>query len=304
MQVQLLLQIVLSMLLFSSVALLIFSLFRAPAPTDAAPHRRVAQALGAEEGAPLFAHPVWGRPLGLALAVVQRMRIPGLRASVQRTLDAAGNPHNATPDEQIAFAVACGLAAGAGTAGLGTLLLEELPLLITVALAAGGFAAPFAALRESGQKRLTRINKALPYTLDLVALVMEAGATFREAVETVIHDDPHNELNGELRTLLAEIDLGTPRPTALQHMADRVPVDAMRSIVGAINQAESLGTPLAGILKTQSQMLRMQRGVRAEKISASASLRILVPSMLILMAVVLTVFAPILIRWVRGGLPI
>jgi tight adherence protein C len=70
-----------------------------------------------------------------------------------------------------------------------------------------------------------------------------------------------------------------------------------------VNQAEALGTPLATILKSQSSMLRMARSVRAEKLSASASLRILIPSMLILFAVVLIVLAPAIITyWLKGSI--
>ena len=51
-------------------------------------------------------------------------------------------------------------------------------------------------------------------------------------------------------------------------------------------------------------MLRMHRTVRAEKISASASLRILVPSVLILVAVVIFVFGPVLVRMMKGQLSV
>ena len=99
----------------------------------------------------------------------------------------------------------------------------------------------------------------------------------------------------------AEIEFGTPRNQALTNMADRVPLESVRSVIGAVNQAEALGTPLSEILKNQSGMLRMHRSVRAEKLSASASLRILIPSMLILMSVVLIIFGPLIIRWVESG---
>jgi hypothetical protein len=49
-------------------------------------------------------------------------------------------------------------------------------------------------------------------------------------------------------------------------------------------------------------MLRMHRGVQAEKLSASASLRILVPSVLILVSVVIIVFSPLIIRALQGEL--
>ena len=73
------------------------------------------------------------------------------------------------------------------------------------------------------------------------------------------------------------------------------------ALSATLNQAETLGTPLSQILKVQSSMLRMNRSVRAEKLSASASLRILIPSMLILMAVVLVVFSPFIIRRWHSG---
>ena len=81
----------------------------------------------------------------------------------------------------------------------------------------------------------------------------------------------------------------------------RIPLDSLRSVIGAVNQAEKLGTPLSSILKVQAEMLRMHRSVRAEKLSASASLKILIPSMLILLAVVLVIGAPMIIRFIVQG---
>ena len=72
--------------------------------------------------------------------------------------------------------------------------------------------------------------------------------------------------------------------------------------MAAIIQAEKLGSPLADVLKQQASLLRLQRSVRAEKLAAAASVRILVPSMLILLSVVLAVFSPVIIRAVKGEL--
>jgi tight adherence protein C len=106
----------------------------------------------------------------------------------------------------------------------------------------------------------------------------------------------------ELNTVLAEIELGTVRSQALRNLADRIPLDGLRSIIAAVIQAEGLGTPLSAVLKQQADLLRLQRSVRAEKLAAAASVRILVPSLLILISVVLTVFAPVIIRAVKREL--
>jgi tight adherence protein C len=118
----------------------------------------------------------------------------------------------------------------------------------------------------------------------------------------VIREDPNHPFNVELNTLLAEVDLGTTRALALVNLSSRIPLETLRSIVAAITQAESLGTPLSGVLKEQADLMRLQRSVRAEKLAAAASVRILLPSLLILMSVVLAVFAPIIIRALKGEL--
>ncbi len=135
-----------------------------------------------------------------------------------------------------------------------------------------------------------------------IALAMGAGATFTEAVRTVIREDPKHPFNVELNTVLAEVELGTTRQQALRNMADRVPLESLRSIVASIIQAEGLGTPLSDVLKGQATLMRLQRSVRAEKLAAAASVRILVPSLLILVSVVLTVFGPVIIRAIKGEL--
>ena len=142
----------------------------------------------------------------------------------------------------------------------------------------------------------------MPYTLDLVSLAMGAGATFTEAVRTVVREDPEHPFNVELNTVLAEVGLGTTRQQALRNMIDRIALESLRSIVAAIIQAEALGSPLSDVLKGQADLMRLQRSVRAEKLAAQASVRILLPGVLILVSVVLTIFAPLIILAVRGEL--
>ena len=178
----------------------------------------------------------------------------------------------------------------------GGLLLLFLPTMSVV-----GFLIPLFVLSSSATRRARRIGKQLPYTLDLIALVMASGSSFTEAVETLIRDDPEDDLNQELAFSLSEMEYGTTRAQALMNLGVRIPLDSLRSVIGAVNQAEKLGTPLSSILKVQAEMLRMHRSVRAEKLSASASLKILVPSMLILLAVVLVIGAPMIIRFIVQG---
>lgn len=294
-------QILLSILVFFAVALPIYAIFAAPAPAEPALHRRIAAAVGSAR-VTVFEHALLGPVMYVGVMLARRIQIPALKKRVRQDLDAAGNPSGYAVEEYIAICLtsAVGLALAAGLLEL--LLRTGLSTITVPLMAALGFYAPLYALKDAARRRVARIAKQLPYTLDLVSLVMTAGSSFSEAVQTLVRDNPTDDLNQELQLALSEIEFGTPRASALANMARRIPLDSLRSVVGAINQADRLGTPLAEILGLQAEMLRMHRSVQAEKLSASASLRILVPSVLILMAVVVIVFAPLVIRFMEGKL--
>lgn len=295
------LQILVTLLLGTAVFLLVWSLFRFPVSDEPPLHRRIATALNRGQRNTVFEQAVVAAPMNLALSWARRMHTPALRRHIRRNLDAAGNPNGYSVEEYLAICLACSAMLAAVTVAL-MLLMGTFSILAFAAMGVIGFAIPLLALRGAARARLRRISRQLPYSLDLVALMMGAGSTFNEAVQTIIRDDPRDDFNQELQIVLSEVEFGSKRAVALQNMAERLPMDAMRSIVGAVNQAELLGTPLSTILKNQSNMLRLHRSVQAEKVSASASLRILYPTMLILIAVVLFVFGPLIIRLARGEL--
>ncbi len=295
-------QVLLSLLLGGSVFLLVWSLFRYPAQTEPPVHRRIALAIGAGQRKTLFEIPGLAPIMSLLLNLTRKMGFGTLRHTIRRDLDASGNPNSYDEIEYVAICLFCALCMAVFAAMLGVALGTGGVPFIVIFLGGLGFFIPLMALNGAASRRLTAISKQLPYTLDLIALMMGAGSTFTEAVDTIISDNPDDPLNQELRIVKGEIEFGASRSAALANMAARIPLDSLRSVIGAINQAEALGTPLSAILLVQANMIRMHRSVRAEKLAASASLRILVPSMLILIAVVITVFGPMILRyWSQGA---
>ncbi|HEX7009883.1 MAG TPA: type II secretion system F family protein [Phycisphaeraceae bacterium] len=293
-------QAILSLMLFGGLFGLVVGVFGYPVTAELPAHRRVAAAAGLARPT-IFEHPLLAPVMNLGLTAAQRLHWATLRQRIRQDLDASGNPSGYTVEEYLAICLVCGVALGGVTAGLELLLGGRLVLMLTPVALVAGFAAPLVSLRVAAQNRLARIAKQLPYTLDLIALVMAAGASFTDAVQTLVRDRPEDDLNQELRIVLSQIGYGSTRAAALAELAQRIPLESVRSVVGAVMQAERLGTPLASILKLQSDMLRMHRSVRAERIAASASLRILLPSMLILIAVVVILFAPMIIRRIQQG---
>lgn len=294
-------QLVVTLMVFSSVFLLVWSLFRFPVVTEVPVHRRIAAAMGLIHRQTVFENRVLMPVMNLFLALATRFGFPALRDWLRRKLDASGNPNSYSVDEYLAIC----LASAVGLMVFMTLMFAAMVGSFDPTVAAFflfvGFILPLMSLNSFTRKRVSRISKKLPYTLDLVALMMAAGSTFTEAIDTLIRDEPEDDFNQELRIVMAEIEFGTRRLEALRNMAERIPLETLRSIVGAINQAEAMGTPLSEILKSQSSMIRMHRSVRAEKMSASASLRILIPTMIIMAAAILALFGPLVVRRVSSG---
>ena len=278
----------------------IFAIFRYPVPDEAPIHRQIARAVGVDQET-IFEAPAISPILSLFVQIAKRVNLTSLRAKIRQQLMASGNPSGYTVDQILALAMACAVAIGVGSNLIIMLFDGRGILLFLPMMTAIGFGIPLLALSSAATKRCQRIGKQLPYTLDLIALVMASGSSFTEAVETLIRDNPEDDLNQELAFALSEMEYGTTRSASLANLADRIPLESLRGVIGAVNQAESLGTPLASILKVQADMLRMHRSVRAEKLSASASLKILVPSMLILLAVVLVIAAPLIMRFIDQG---
>lgn len=293
---------VLSAAILIDVALLIVAVFGQPAEVKLSPEREAALATGHTDRKTVFETAVIKHLMWFLLAMGHRLAMPRLKGWTRRKLVAAGNPDYYTPEEYLALALATGCILGLLVGIVYLTLLGEFSFMsFTMGLAAG-IGLTVYQLYDRAAKRIRLISKRVPYSLDLISLAMGAGATFTEAVQTVVREETEDPFNVELKTMLAEMELGTTRRKALKGLSDRIPLDSLRSIVASVLQAEELGTPLGEVLHQQASLLRLHRSVRAENAAAVASVRILVPSLLILISVVLAIFGPAIVRIVERGL--
>jgi len=294
--------VIINLLVFASVFLFVSALFRTPIETEDASAFRIE--VDNIDRDTIF-ESAFMRPFLVPIYhVVRRLNMPGLKRHILKLLLALGNPNQYTSDEYLVICTVWGLIGAIALwwgvwAMLGYLSLLALLGYLAVGFAVGFFAA-YLLLRERALARLRMIAKRLPYTLDLIAMAMDAGATFYEAANAVIRDNPEEPLNQEFGMMIREIDFGRSRQDALTHLGQRINVDGLDGIISAVLQAEQLGTPLADVLKLQANLLRMRRSMKAERRAGEAAVKMLVPSMLILIAVVLVIFAPIIVRLIRG----
>ncbi len=294
--------ILLSAVIFASVFLMILAVFRQGGEIKMSAQREIAIATGHTDRRTVFEQPLVRPMLWLLLLTAHRLAVPKIKDWLRRTLISAGSPNYYTSEEYLALSIGLGLVFGVLSQIFHMLAYGELSLLFFVFGVFGGAVLSLLHLHDVAGKRIREISRRVPYALDLIALAMGAGATFTEAVQTVVRERSEDPFNVELRTMLAEMDLGSTRRRALQNLSARIPLEALRSIIASVIQAEELGTPLGDVLHDQATLLRMRRSFNAENKAAVASVRILIPCLLLVMAVLLAVFGPAFVRIARGGL--
>jgi len=172
----LILMVVTSVVVAAGVFVPIYAIFRFPVPDEAPIHRQIAKAVGVDQET-IFEAPMLAPVLNLFVQIAKRVNLPGLRGKVRQQLLASGNPSGYTVDQMIGLAMASAVGIGIGSClmillfdGRGILLFFPLMTLI-------GFGIPLLALSSAATKRTGRISKQLPYTLDLISLVMASGSS-------------------------------------------------------------------------------------------------------------------------------
>ena len=242
-------------------------------------------------------------PLTLAYAALARKAwSPGSLARVRRYLVHAGNPGGLAPDEFVGHALALATVVYGGFLLLLALGGNAPNPLVPLLPAVGAYVLVHSDLKTKAERRRVLIDRQLPFVLDLVALTMGAGSTFLEACRSVTKGAVRGPIEEEIDLMLHEVRAGTPLRDALGNMTKRSDSEELASMVRAVRQGEELGTPLVDIFADQSSTNRFRRSKRAEKIAAKLPNRLAVPTVFLMLAVLLLLFGPIIVKAVHGGL--
>ena len=145
------------------------------------------------------------------------------------------------------------------------------------------------------QERQKSIQLALPDMMDMLTISVEAGLGFDQAITKIVRmtDGP---LAQEFARMLQEVQAGTDRTTALRRLGERTAVSELDGFITAIVQAESMGVPIAKVLRTQAGDMRLSRRQRAEEQGQKTPVKIVFPLILcILPATLIVVIGPAII---------
>ena len=242
------------------------------------------------------------QPVIQQFAKFNRVMFRGSMSEIQRELQAAGLPRFWLPEEYLGR---CQLIALMLTPGIVYTCIAIMGNAgIVLGLVIGGVVAVLLRRRLSGiaRQRLTAIKVRMPYLLDLLTLLMEAGSTFMKALEEGVGEFKGHPIATEFYRVLQDIDLGKTRNEAFYGLRDRLNDDDITSIIGAIVQGEELGTPIAQVFRTQAEVLRIKRSQRAETVAGEAGVNMLLPGVLVMLSSVLVIMGPFLLNFFTFGL--
>jgi tight adherence protein C len=156
-----------------------------------------------------------------------------------------------------------------------------------------GILAPPAVLGKIARDRQARIRKALPDSLDLVLVCVEAGVSLDAALLRVAREMEllHPELAAEFLHINRRTNAGVPRDEALRELYRRTGLEELRALASAMSQSERWGTPIGKVLRVYSETLRRQRKQRAEKQAAVAATKMILPMAALIMPALFVVLA-------------
>ena len=142
-----------------------------------------------------------------------------------------------------------------------------------------GYRLPFGYIQGKAKARQHEIRKALPFTLDLISISVEAGMALDGAM-AIVQEKSTGPMADELGLTLREIRLGKGRNEALIDLGDRVGLEELKSFVTAVTYIAKLGGSLVDVIRIQAQAMRIKRRQRAEEKAMKTPVKIMIPLVL------------------------
>ncbi|CAE6763304.1 hypothetical protein R69927_03892 [Paraburkholderia domus] len=181
--------------------------------------------------------------------------------------------------------------------------LDMFSFWVLLGVALLGYFYPRIWTRDVRRRRVTRILKHLPIYLDFLTLAVEAGLNINGALQKAVEKGPDGPLRRELEHVLRDLKSGLNRTEALRRLDDRLRIKEVTNLVGAVVQAERMGSGLAKSLRFQSEQRRSERFQRAEKQAMEAPVKLVFPLLMFIFPITFIVLGfPIAMKFVQEGL--
>ena len=140
-------------------------------------------------------------------------------------------------------------------------------------------------LKRRGRKRMRDITIALPDSLDLMVVCLEAGLGLNATIARVGEERSamKDSLGEEFALVSFELREGRSREEALRALGERNGVEDLKSLSALIIQSDRLGASMAKTLRSHADVLRTKRRQRAEEAARKLPIKMLFPLALLIL---------------------
>jgi tight adherence protein C len=162
-----------------------------------------------------------------------------------------------------------------------------------------GLVLPQAYIDNRARNRQEKLRRAIPDSLDLLVVCVEAGVSLDAAIMRVAREMAllHPDLANELLIVHRRVNAGVSREQALHGLWDRTGVEDLRGLAANMIQCEKWGTSIATVLRVYAESLRRKRKQLAEKRAATAPLKMTFPlALFIFPAIFIVLLGPAMMK--------
>ncbi len=173
-------------------------------------------------------------------------------------------------------------------------LPAHLQIGVLIVVAALCYVLPSMFLGNRIKARQYKITRTLPDALDLMVVCVEAGFGINQSLAQVAQEfrTKCRIVSEEFSLVVQETRAGKSTTVALRSLADRTGVSDISSLVALLVQTERFGTSLANALRVHADAMRIIRMQHAEERAQKATLKLILPSTMIFVALLLIFLAP------------
>ena len=154
-------------------------------------------------------------------------------------------------------------------------------------------------MKKNAEQRMRDFRQRLPFAIDLMALMLEAGGEIRQCLSIVVAENDGHPVGEELGRIERSMQGGTSLLEALSQVQRRLDDESLGEVVFSIRSAEELGTPLGNTFLGLASQMRLKRSQNAEKLVGEAATMLPMANLIIMVAGLLIIVAPYAILMLR-----
>jgi len=154
-----------------------------------------------------------------------------------------------------------------------------------------GFIGANVILDKIAAGRQQNIDRILPDALDLLVICTEAGMGIDQALLRVASNlgSQGKDLTEEIILTNRELNLGQERALCWSNFGSRANSEELKNLARVIVQSEKVGASIGGVLKNQSEFLRVRRRQKAEEKAAQMTIKMMIPLALFIFPTIMAV---------------